>query len=220
VQNILNVLDVAAQKAVAAPEIAQGVSPAQERTLGENELVAAAQLALRLHLRLERAPLLEPVLLAVQEAFQKGDRREGHPHQGPACYSWRKLTHENIIADVDPDVHVESLRVAEAQRKRDFAKFSAFAQIAMQDPQTNRRYLLRRLGRISVVKRLSPLETTASERVILALLSLAGVIAASAMTGTPVDPNMVSSIVQVIVEAFVAFVLAHSSYTLFWKAQN
>jgi hypothetical protein len=70
---------------------------------------------------------------------------------------------------------------------------------------------------MGVVKWLSPLETTAAKRVILALLSLAGVIATSAMTGTPVDPNMVSSIVQVIVEAFVAFVLAHGSYTLFWK---
>lgn len=46
----------------------------------------------------------------------------------------------------------------------------------------------------------------------------ASVIDTSAMTGTPVDPNMVSSIVQVIVEAFVAVVLAHGSYTLFWKA--
>lgn len=71
---------------------------------------------------------------------------------------------------------------------------------------------------MGVVKWLSPLETTASKRVVLALFSLAGVIAASAMTGTPVDPNTVSSIIQTIVEAFVAFVLAHGSYTLFWKA--
>ncbi|EAQ35266.1 hypothetical protein NB311A_13156 [Nitrobacter sp. Nb-311A] len=43
-------------------------------------------------------------------------------------------------------------------------------------------------------------------------------LATSAMTGAPVEPNVVSSIVQLIVEAFVAFVLAHGSYTLFWKA--
>lgn len=70
---------------------------------------------------------------------------------------------------------------------------------------------------MGVVKWLSPLETTTSKRAVLALFSLAGVIATSAMTGTPVDPNMISSITQVIVEAFVAFVLAHGSYTLFWK---
>jgi hypothetical protein len=73
---------------------------------------------------------------------------------------------------------------------------------------------------VGIVKWLSPLETTTSKRVILALFSLAGVIATSAMTGTPVDPNMVSSIVHVLVEAFVAFVLAHGSYTLFWKSES
>ena len=71
---------------------------------------------------------------------------------------------------------------------------------------------------MGVVKWLSPLETTASKRVVLALFSLAGVIATSAMTGAPVDPNLVSNIRMVLVEAFVAFVLAHGSYTLFWKA--
>jgi hypothetical protein len=73
---------------------------------------------------------------------------------------------------------------------------------------------------VGVVKWLSPLETTGSKRVILALFSLAGVIATSAMTGSPVDPNMVSSIVMVLVEAFVAFLLAHGSYTLFWEPEN
>lgn len=70
---------------------------------------------------------------------------------------------------------------------------------------------------MGVVKWLSPLETTVSKRVILALFSLAGIIAGSAMTGTPVDPNQVSAILTVIVETFVAFLLAHGSYTLFWK---
>jgi hypothetical protein len=58
---------------------------------------------------------------------------------------------------------------------------------------------------------------TASNRVILAFLSLAGAISTSALTGAPLDLNMITSIVQVIVEAFVAFVLARGSYTLFWK---
>ncbi|MCB1392891.1 hypothetical protein [Nitrobacter sp.] len=73
---------------------------------------------------------------------------------------------------------------------------------------------------MGVVKWLSPLETTASKRVILALFSLAGAIATSAMSGEPLDPNMITSIVQVVVEAFVAFVLAHGSYTLFWKSNG
>jgi hypothetical protein len=73
---------------------------------------------------------------------------------------------------------------------------------------------------MSVVKWLSPLETTASKRVVLALFSPAGVISTSAMTGAPVDPNPVSNILMTLAEAFVAFVLAHGSYTLFWKAES
>jgi hypothetical protein len=73
---------------------------------------------------------------------------------------------------------------------------------------------------MAVVKWLSPMETTTSKRVVLALFSLAGVIAVSAMTGAPVDPNTVSSILETLVEAFVAFLLAHGSYTLFWKGPS
>ena len=36
------------------------------------------------------------------------------------------------------------------------------------------------------------------------------------MTGTPVGPNIASSNLQVVIETFIAFVLAHGSYTLFW----
>jgi hypothetical protein len=70
---------------------------------------------------------------------------------------------------------------------------------------------------MGAVKWLSPMESTASKRVVLALFSLAGIIAGSAMTGTRVDPNQISNILQVLIETFVAFLLAHGSYTLFWK---
>ncbi len=65
---------------------------------------------------------------------------------------------------------------------------------------------------MGIVKWLSATESTAAKRVFLALFSLAGVIATSAMTGTPVDPNIVSNIVQVLAETFMTFLLAHGSY--------
>jgi hypothetical protein len=68
---------------------------------------------------------------------------------GPLNTSWRKLTRENIVFAIAPDVTIESTRVAEAKRKRNFAEFSAFSQVAMQDHGTNCRYVLRKLGRIS-----------------------------------------------------------------------
>lgn len=156
VQNILNILDVAAQKAVSAPEIAQGVAPDEQRTLGESELVAAARGA-----RMSLAAAI----------FGWSERRfwnqwywlyKKHFHadidekvvriKGPLAASWRTLTRENIIAAIDPDVYVESTRVSEAKRSRAFREFAAFAQIAMQDPSTNRRYVLRKFGRIHRLK--------------------------------------------------------------------
>jgi hypothetical protein len=116
VQNILQVLDMAAQKAVAAPEIAQGVSPTQERTLGENKLVAAARSA--------RSSLSAAIFGWSERRFWnqwywiykkhfKDDIDEKVIRiKGPLATAWRTLTRENIVAEVDPDVFVEKLVAA------------------------------------------------------------------------------------------------------------
>ena len=70
---------------------------------------------------------------------------------------------------------------------------------------------------MGIVKWLSGLETTASKRFWLALFSLVGVVALKATNGTPVDPNQISSLLQVIAETFIAFIASHGSYTLFWN---
>lgn len=53
--------------------------------------------------------------------------------------------------------------------------------------------------------------------IFLALFSLVGVVAFSALSGNPVDPNSITSLIQTIVESFIAFLLAHGSYTMFWN---
>lgn len=70
---------------------------------------------------------------------------------------------------------------------------------------------------MGIVKWLSAMESTAGKRFFLALFSLVGVIALNAMNGTPVDPNQVSSLLQTIMETFIAFIAAHGSYTLFFN---
>jgi hypothetical protein len=89
VQNILTILDMATQKSVSAPEISQGVSPTEERTLGENEMVVAARSA-----RMSLAAAIfgwserrfwNQWYWLYSERFQRGSNgREGHPHQGAA----------------------------------------------------------------------------------------------------------------------------------------
>lgn len=156
VDAILNILDVASQKSVAAPEIAQGVQPANERTLGENELIAAGRsarmsLAARIWGWSEKRFWRQCYWLYKKHFNEEIDEKVIRI-KGPLATSWRTLTRDNIIAEIDPDVFVESARMSEAKRAREFSQFSAFAQIAMQDPATNRRYVLRKLGRISRLK--------------------------------------------------------------------
>jgi hypothetical protein len=61
------------------------------------------------------------------------------------------------------------------------------------------------------------LQTTAGKRFVLALLSIFGVLAFSALNGTPVDTNSISSLVTVAMQALAAFLMAHGSYVLFWQ---
>lgn len=153
VQNILNMLDVAAQKAVSAPEVAQGVQPAEQRTLGENELVAAARgarmsLAVSVFGWSERRFWRQWYWLYKQH-FKSDIDEKVVRIRGTLSTAWRTLNKDNITSRVDPDVYIESVRVAEAQRQREFQQLSNFVQLAMQNPEVNMRYLMRKLGRTS-----------------------------------------------------------------------
>jgi hypothetical protein len=56
--------------------------------------------------------------------------------------------------------------------------------------------------------------STAGKRFLLAIASIIGAIAFSALNGTPLDVNSVSSLVQTALESSVAFLAAHGSYSL------
>lgn len=156
VQYIYNVLDIASQKAVSAPEIAQGVSPTEGRTATENELVASARgarmsLALAIWGWSERRFWNQWYNLYKQnykdELGEKVIRIKGSMGN-----SFRKLTRENIIASKDPDITVKSKRSVEAKRKSDIQEYMQVAQLALQDPEANRKYIMRRLARLSNLK--------------------------------------------------------------------
>lgn len=156
VQNILNMLDVAAQKAVSAPEVAQGIQPAEERTLGENELVAAARgarmsLAASIFGWSERRFWNQWYWLYKQHFKEDIDEKVVRI-RGSLVSAWRTLQKDNIITRIDPDVYIVSARVAEAQRQKEFAQLSNFTQLVMQSPETNQRYVMRKLGRTNGIE--------------------------------------------------------------------
>lgn len=59
--------------------------------------------------------------------------------------------------------------------------------------------------------------STPAKRFILAVVALLGVVAASALSGNPVDPTSVNSLAQTAVEAFMTFLASHAQYHLFLK---
>jgi hypothetical protein len=56
--------------------------------------------------------------------------------------------------------------------------------------------------------------TTGGKRFLLALIAILGATAYSALNGTPLDVNSVTSLGQVTFEAIAAFLAAHGSYSL------
>lgn len=59
--------------------------------------------------------------------------------------------------------------------------------------------------------------STTGKRGVLAFFALIGALAYGQITGEPVDIDSISSLATIVAEAFVAFLLAHGSYMLFWK---
>lgn len=154
---ILNILDVAAQKSVAAPETAQGVTPGQNRTLGETELVNQGantrhSLAARVWGWSEKRFWKQWYFL-YKTYFKSEIDKKVIRIQGPLAPTWRELTRENMILNEDPDIIIESASIAAAKRDEEFKRFSAFTQIVLQDAGTNRRYAYRKLGKIMGMKR-------------------------------------------------------------------
>lgn len=149
VDHILGILDTASQKAVAAPEIAQGVTPMQQRTLGEQEMVAAARgarmsVAAGLWGRSEEK-FWNQWYWMYKKYFKADIDEKVIRIRGSLYASWRKLTRENLICDADPDVYVVSKREKDTQRNEDLARLQAITQMIMQDPQANRRYITRKM---------------------------------------------------------------------------
>jgi hypothetical protein len=70
-------------------------------------------------------------------------------------------------------------------------------------------------GAMQFTKWLTSVSTTGGKRFLLAILAILGAIAYSALNGTPLDVNSLTSLGQVMaIEALAAFLAAHGSYSL------
>jgi hypothetical protein len=64
---------------------------------------------------------------------------------------WRPLRRENIIANIDPDIRIESTTISESKKINDLQKYRLWLKdVLVADPQnSNIRFALRKIGRLS-----------------------------------------------------------------------
>ena len=152
VDYILQTLDTAAQRATATPEIQQGIISSERRTLGELNLVASKvdtrySLAAKIFGWSEKR-FWRQWYWIYKKKFKKNMGEKIVRIQGAFGAKWRKLTPENLKTKKDPDIRIESFIVSEAKRIKERNSLLAFAQVLLQDPGSNKRYVIKKLARL------------------------------------------------------------------------
>lgn len=148
---IMEILDTAAQRATATPEIQQGIMSQKQRTLGELELVSSKvdtrySMSAKLY-GLSEANFWRQYYSLYKKHFKDKIDEKIIRISGAFAPVFRPLTRENIIADIDPDVKIESKVISEGKRQRDLNKYISLSQILLQDPNNNRRFIQKRTAK-------------------------------------------------------------------------
>jgi len=149
---IYNSLDVSAQKATATPDIQQGIQSDKDRPLGETNIIAS-RVDTRYSLSAKVFGWSERTFWRMWYRHYKDNFEDKIDEkvlriEGIFGAKWRKLTKSNIIAKrVDPDVKIESRAVSRAKQLEDRQGMQEYLGIAFAEPDTNRRYGLRLMGK-------------------------------------------------------------------------
>jgi hypothetical protein len=152
---ILEILDTAAQRATATPDIQQGATTEEKRTATELNLVSA---------KVDTRYSLSAKIFGWSEKrfwkqwyglyknhFEKDIDEKVVRIVGAMGAQWRTLTRENIVAHTDPDIKIESKIISDAIKFNELQKYRLFVKdIVAIDPQSsNVRFALRKIGRLS-----------------------------------------------------------------------
>jgi hypothetical protein len=152
---ILDILDTAAQKATATPDIQQGAASQEKRTATELNLVSS-KVDTRYSLSAKIFGWSERTFWRYWYNGYKENLVDGIDDKviriaGAMGSKWRKLTRENIVANTDPDIKIESKVISETIKFNELQKYRAFIKdVVATDPQnSNIRFALRKIGRLS-----------------------------------------------------------------------
>ncbi|PIY96074.1 MAG: hypothetical protein COY66_04955 [Candidatus Kerfeldbacteria bacterium CG_4_10_14_0_8_um_filter_42_10] len=150
---ILKMLDTAAQKATATPDMAQGMVSQQDRTLGElNKVDANKDRRYSLSARIfgwSEKRFWQQWYRLYKTHFKKDIDEKIVRIRGALGTKFRPFTRENIVAFIDPDVEVESKAIVESDRMKKLQLWNNYLGLVMADPNSNKRYGLRKMGRLT-----------------------------------------------------------------------
>lgn len=156
---IMDILDSAAQKATATPDIQQGANSAAKRTATELNLVSS-KVDTRYSLSAKIWGWSEKVFWE-----QWYDLYDAHFNDkidekiirinGAMGARWQTIKRNDIIGSVSPDIKIESKIVSETKKINDLQKYRLFLKdIMATDPQSsNIRLALRKIGNLSGFKK-------------------------------------------------------------------
>ena len=150
---IMDLLDQSSQRALATPEIQQGIVSKQARTLGELEMVSA-KVDTRYSLSAKifgwsEAEFWQKWYLLYKTHFKDKIDKKMIRLAGVWGPEVRPLKKDNLIAEVDPDIIIESKIIAEAKRMKDRNSFTGYYALIVNNPEANRRFADKELARLN-----------------------------------------------------------------------
>jgi hypothetical protein len=152
---IMEVLDTAAQKATATPEIQQGGNP-QEATTATRDTLVQRGVDTRYSLSAKifgwsEKKFWKQWYQLYKKNFCKDIDEKIIRITGALGSKWRALTRENIVANTDPDIKIESKAISDAIKFNELQKYRLWVKdvIAIDPQNANVRFALRKIGRLS-----------------------------------------------------------------------
>jgi len=157
VQYIMDVLDSAAQKATATPDIQQGARGDTKRSATELSL-QNQKVDTRYSLSAKIFGWSEKRFWRQWHQLYRDHFKDGIDEKivrvvGALGAQYRPFRREDIVSKTDLDVSVESRVLSEAKQFNKSRNFEGFLSIIAQDPTANLRYGFKRLGKLKGLKK-------------------------------------------------------------------
>lgn len=157
VQYIMDVLDSAAQKATATPDIQQGARgdtkrSATELSLQNQKVDTRYSLSAKIFGWSEKRFWRQWHNL-YREHFKDGIDEKIVRVVGALGATYRPFRREDIVSKTDLDVTIESRVLSEAKQFNNSRNFEGYLSIIAQDPTANLRYGFKRLGKLKGLKK-------------------------------------------------------------------